>query len=41
MRVLTTADRWHGVTYHEDKPEVVAALASMAKEGVYPAPLWS
>ncbi len=41
VRVLTTADRWHGVTYHEDKPEVVAALASMAKEGVYPAPLWS
>ena len=40
VTVLTTGDRWHGVTYHEDKPEVVAALRAMAESGVYPDPLW-
>ena len=36
VRVLTAADKWYGVTYKEDKPEVVAAIAAMIKAGKYP-----
>ena len=38
--VYTTPDKWYGVTYREDRAEVVEALARMAQEGLYPAPLW-
>lgn len=41
VKVLQSADRWHGVTYKEDKPEVMAALAGMHQNGLYPTPLWS
>ena len=34
--VLSTTSVWHGVTYREDKPEVVASLAKLVEEGVYP-----
>ena len=36
VRVLKTTGKWYGVTYREDKPSVVAALASMREEGIYP-----
>lgn len=39
VRVLTTPDRWYGVTYPQDKDAVTAALASLAGER-YPSPLW-
>ena len=39
-RVYTTPDKWYGVTYREDRAEVVAALARMAESGLYPTPLW-
>ena len=39
-RVIPCPDRWYGVTYPEDKPIVMAALARMRDEGLYPAPLW-
>ena len=38
--VLSTPDKWYGVTYHEDKAGVVAAMAKKTAEGIYPAPLW-
>ena len=38
--VLTSADKWFGVTYKEDKPEVVAKFAALKDEGVYPRDLW-
>ena len=38
--VYTTPDKWYGVTYHEDRAQVVAALKAMTAEGRYPAPLW-
>lgn len=41
VTVYTTPDKWHGVTYREDKPQVVAALRRMAELGQYPTPLWS
>ena len=40
VKVLTSPDKWYGVTYKEDKPVVVAALASMREAGLYPAKLW-
>ena len=40
VKVLKTADKWYGVTYAADKPQVVAALKAMADEGKYPDGLW-
>ena len=40
IRVLRTPDRWHGVTYHEDKAEVVTCMKELVATGVYPDGLW-
>lgn len=40
VKVLTSSDKWYGVTYIEDKPVVMAAIAEMHKKGLYPEPLW-
>ena len=40
VKVLTSPDRWFGVTYAADKPVVVAELRKMTDEGKYPAGLW-
>lgn len=40
VRVYTTSDKWFGVTYREDKPEVEHALSRMTADGLYPSPLW-
>ena len=40
VKVLRTADKWYGVTYAADKPQVVAALKDMADKGAYPDGLW-
>ena len=40
VKVLRSGDRWYGVTYPQDKPVVVDALAQMTRDGRYPAPLW-
>lgn len=40
VRVMESRDVWHGVTYREDKPDVVAAVAKMTAEGLYPERLW-
>ncbi|MBR1994311.1 MAG: nucleotidyltransferase [Alistipes sp.] len=40
LRVLRSAAQWHGVTYKEDKPALVAALNAMIEAGKYPAKLW-
>ncbi len=40
IKVLSSADRWYGVTYAADKPVVVAALKAMTEEGKYPDGLW-
>ena len=41
VKVLRSSDKWYGVTYAADKPQVVAALRAMAQEGKYPDGLWS
>ncbi len=40
VKVLTSPDKWYGVTYAADKPVVVAALKGFAAEGKYPDGLW-
>ena len=40
VQVLRSEDRWWGVTYQEDKPQVKAALLSLAESGFYPRPLF-
>ncbi|MBR3867849.1 MAG: nucleotidyltransferase [Clostridia bacterium] len=35
VRVLTAEDKWYGVTYKEDKPQVVAAIEEMIAKGYY------
>lgn len=41
VRVLPTAASWFGVTYRDDKPRVMAALAELVQRGVYPEKLFS
>ena len=41
VKVLTSPDKWYGVTYAADKPMVVAALRGFAAEGKYPDGLWN
>jgi len=41
VKILSSEDRWYGVTYREDKPAVQEAFAKLVAEGVYPDPLWS
>ena len=38
--VLTSSDKWFGVTYKEDKPEVVKKFAALKADGTYPVNLW-
>ncbi len=36
VQVLTSQDKWYGVTYKEDKEMVVNAISQLKKEGLYP-----
>ena len=40
VQVLRSHDRWYGVTYKEEKPTVVQAIADMTQRGLYPEQLW-
>ena len=40
VKVLRSPDKWYGVTYAADKPQVVAALKAMTEAGKYPDGLW-
>lgn len=40
VTLLHSPDKWYGVTYREDKPVVVDALARMTAGGLYPVQLW-
>ena len=40
VEVLSSKDKWYGVTYKEDKPVVVAAIKKLKEEGSYPEKLW-
>lgn len=40
VAVLSSADKWYGVTYKEDKPTVVEAMRKLKEDGFYPGNLW-
>jgi hypothetical protein len=40
VKVTDTPDKWYGVTYKEDKPQVVAAIRALKDQGLYPQKLW-
>lgn len=40
VNVLKSEDRWYGVTYKEDKAQVMQAIADFKEKGIYPEKLW-
>jgi hypothetical protein len=40
-RVLPTESQWFGVTWPDDRPRVVAAIAALFASGQYRSPLWT
>lgn len=40
VKVIETTARWYGVTYHDDKPGVVASINALIDAGEYPRGLW-
>ena len=40
VQVLPSLDIWFGVTYRQDKPDVMLAITEMTNLGKYPRPLW-
>ena len=40
VKVLRSSDKWYGVTYKEDKPQGVRAIAEKTAAGLYPDRLW-
>lgn len=41
VKVLDTDERWYGVTYKEDKEDLVNAINQMIEDGKYPKNLWN
>ena len=41
VKVLDTNEKWFGVTYKEDKKDLVNAINKMITDGKYPKNLWS
>ena len=40
VKVLTSSDKWFGVTYKEDKPFVMESIQALKDKGIYPDKLW-
>ena len=40
VKVLSTKEKWYGVTYKEDKEIVVSALKQKVIDGIYPEKIW-
>ena len=41
VKVLPTTAKWQGVTYKEDKDQVVSEIAKLVDNGEYPTDLWN
>jgi dTDP-glucose pyrophosphorylase len=41
VKVLSSRERWMGVTYPEDKPQVMEGIRELVERGVYPSNLWN
>ncbi len=40
FKVLGTPESWFGVTYQEDRPNVLNMINNLVEDGTYPSPLW-
>ena len=40
VKVLSTNERWFGVTYKQDKPRAKQAIRDLIRRGIYPENLW-
>jgi hypothetical protein len=40
VKVMSSNDKWFGITYQEDKPDVVEMFELLKQEGKYPFDLW-
>ncbi|MCF6176659.1 MAG: hypothetical protein L3J71_12935 [Victivallaceae bacterium] len=40
VNVMKSTDEWFGITYREDKPQVVASIKALVEQGEYPAKLF-
>ena len=40
VSVLLTTAKWYGITYKEDKKDVIDAIKNMINDGIYPNNLW-
>ena len=40
VEVLSSDDKWFGMTYPEDKPMVMSSLRAKIESGYYPEKLW-
>ena len=40
VEVLSSKDKWFGVTYKEDKPFVMESIQRLKDAGIYPDKLW-
>jgi len=41
VAVLNNPGQWFGITYKEDKPEVISSIKALITKGVYPSDLWN
>ena len=40
VKLLSSNEKWFGVTYQEDKPGVKAGIKALVDKGLYPSDLW-
>ena len=40
VKVMKSSDEWFGITYREDKPQVVASIQALVEQGEYPVKLF-
>lgn len=40
VKVLSSRDSWFGVTYQEDRPQVIRNIQTLIEQGIYPDQLW-
>ncbi|HSY73969.1 MAG TPA: sugar phosphate nucleotidyltransferase [Dongiaceae bacterium] len=41
VKVLRSSDSWFGVTYREDRPQVIESIRQLIAQGKYPEKLWA
>ncbi len=40
VKIIPSSDQWYGITYQEDRPNIVEALKQMKEDNIYPFDLW-